>query len=239
MATEADPTVSRRRRSRLLTPFRVLLARPQLFVASAVGIACGLLLPHELRPVTRAVIGWNVGVVAYFCLIAILMSRSTHETIRERAKMLDEGRGVMLVLATAAACAAFGAIIVELGAVKQAESAAKFAIIGLTIVTVINSWMFLHLTFAFHYAHEFYADEERTPEDPWDTRGGLVFPGTTNPQYVDFMYFSFIIGVACQTADVATSSATMRATALAHGVIAFFYNTTILALMVNIASQFV
>ena len=90
-----------------------------------------------------------------------------------------------------------------------------------------------------HYAHEYYFERETSPERAPQLRGGLMFPGTEQPTYVDFLYFAYVIGVACQTADVSTSSAAMRAVALVQGVLAFFFNTAILALTVNIAASFV
>jgi len=239
MQPDAPTARPRHRRSLFLAPFRIAGARPQLTVSIFVGVVLGMLLPPDLRPVTRAVIGWNGGLIAYFVLVAILMSQSSHAAIRRRAGRLDEGRLAILVLTTACACASFGAIVAELGPVKTMQGAAKTATIALTIFTVLNSWFFLHLSFAFHYAHEFYSGAHEATAGSDAIRGGLKFPQTPEPQYLDFLYFSYIIGVACQTADVEICSRRMRVVALAHGVVAFFFNTTILALMVNIASQFV
>ncbi len=228
-----------RHRSRWLVPFRVIRARPRLFICALLGVAAGLLLPSDIRPITRALISWNIGVLLYLIASARLMINSTHETIRRHARYQDEGRTVILFLTVAIACASMGAIIAELGPVKNMSGWPKAIQLGLTILTVLNSWLFLHLTFTFHYAHEYYLECARSPDMKAEKRGGLMFPGTETPQYIDFLYFSYVIGVACQTADVETTSPTMRAVALVHGVLAFFYNTTILALMVNISSGFI
>jgi uncharacterized membrane protein len=132
-----------------------------------------------------------------------------------------------------------GAIVAELGPVKTLEGWSKAAHLGLAILTVVDSWLFIHLTFALHYAHEYYFERATSPDREPQLRGGLVFPGTEQPTYIDFLYFAYVIGVACQTADVSTSSAAMRAVALAQGVLAFFFNTAVLALTVNIAAGFV
>lgn len=230
---------SPRRRSRWLTPFRVIRARPRLFVCALVGIVAGVVLPTDMRVVTRALIAWDVAVLFYIALSARLMASSTQETIRRHARFQDEGRMVILFLTAAVACASMGAIIAELGPVKNLTGWPKAIHLGLTILTLLNSWLFMHLTFAFHYAHEYYLERATSPAKKAEQRGGLMFPGTETPQYIDFLYFSYVIGVACQTADVETTSPTMRAVALVHGVLAFFYNTTILALMVNISSGFI
>lgn len=230
---------ARLRRWRVFAPFRVLRARPQLLASIALGVAIAWLLPAGMNPAPRALIAWNGAVLFYFVLAAVLHADATQESIRQGAKLLDEGRAAILLLTTGATIASFAAIAMQLGDVKDAHGWEKAIGLGLTFLTVFNSWTLLHLSFGFHYAHEYYTEEEQEPFQPPQARGGLHFPNTENPQYLDFMYYSFVIGVAMQTADVETCSSTMRAITLLHGVIAFFFNTTIIALMVNIASQFV
>jgi len=189
--------------------------------------------------VARGLVGWNAAVLLYLIASTRIIIRSTHESIRRRAVSTDEGRGAVLFLTAAASCVAIGAIIAELGQSKDLFEDERAAHIALAVTTVLSSWAFMHLIFAFHYAHEFYSEAAAAPTAAATGRGGLHFPNTAAPQYIDFLYFSYVIGVACQTADVEICSRTMRAVALAHGVVAFFFNTTILALMVNISSQFV
>ncbi|WP_363346882.1 DUF1345 domain-containing protein [Methylocystis echinoides] len=241
-----------KRRSQLLAPLRVLRAHYRLAVCGVAGVVIGWALPAtidrtalafewipmELSAVTRGLIGWNAAVVMYLFAAARIIMRSTHASIRRRAILSDEGRTAVLLLTGTATFVAIGAILAELGQSKNIFEDEKIAHIGLAIVTVFSSWAFMHLIFAFHYAHEFYSDAAAAPRAA-TTRGGLRFPSTQTPQYIDFLYFSYVIGVACQTADVEICSRSMRAVALVHGVVAFFFNTTILALMVNISSQFV
>jgi uncharacterized membrane protein len=230
----------------LLIPWRVLVAHYRLALCGALGAAAGLALPDlstapftalpptgEITPVTRSLFGWNVAVLLYLYAAARIVAHATRDSIRLRARETDEGRGAVLFLTATATFAALGALIAELGHAKNLFPDEKTAHIALAVTTVFTSWAFMHLIFAFHYAHEFYS------ADNGDARGGLRFPGTPEPQYPDFLYFSYVIGVACQTADVELTTQEMRKVALAHGVVAFFFNTTILALMVNIASQFV
>src|SRR5262249_59324604 len=99
-----------------------------------------------------------------------------------------------------------------------------------SIVTILCSWFLVHTAFALHYAHEFYESAPRSKDR------SLTFPGKAEPDYVDFLYFAFVLGTTSQTSDVAICSSAMRRLALAHGVIAFFFNTTLLALAVNIAA---
>jgi uncharacterized membrane protein len=237
--TGEPPLHVRRRRSPLLAPFRIIRARPRLLACGLIGIGVGFALPVHMRDVTRALIAWNVAVSFYLALSAHLIFGATHETIRRRARFLDEGRSAILFLATITACASIGAIVAELGPVKSMSGWPKAGHLTLTIATVVQSWMFMHLTFAFHYAHEYYLERQAAPERRADERGGLNFPGTPLPQYIDFLYFSYVIGVACATADVSTTSPQMRGVALVQSVLAFFYNLAILGLTVNIGSGFV
>jgi uncharacterized membrane protein len=240
MTDEAEFHALLARRARWPALFRIVHARPRLFLCAVAGIALGFALPMHMRDATRALIGWNVTVLLYLALTARMIARANPASIRRNAKFQDEGRGVILFMAALTACASFGAIVAELGPVKSMEGWTKSAHLGLTFLTLVDSWLFIHLIFALHYAHEYYLERRAAGETaPAEARGGLIFPGGAAPHYIDFIYFSFVIGVACQTADVSTASPTMRALALAQGTLAFFYNLAILGLTVNIASGFV
>lgn len=252
MAETRHPSTPRRRRP-VPKFFRALCGHRRLLVCGLLGVIVGVALPDqigqpprelsylpiELSATARGLIAWNVAVSLYLWLAARHIARSTHGTIRKDARRADEGRVVALGLATAASCVALGAIVWELGPVKAMTGWEKSAHLMLAIATVLNSWLFMHLTFAFHYAHEYYLERQSAHDKKREERGGLVFPGTATPQYVDFLYFAYVIGVASQTADVSTASPEMRFLALVHGVLSFFFNTSILALTVNIASGFV
>ena len=227
------------RRSPLLAPFRILRAHPQLALSAAIGLGALAILPPALRPSTRLLIGWNIGLIAYFILVASQISRASHQAIRRRAQSLDEGRAMILMISVLVATASFGAIIYELGAVRELQGSDKYWGTGLTLLTVVTSWLFLHLTFALHYAHDFYFAD--IPNHDPHTRGvrGLDFPGVHNPDYLDFIYFSCAIGVSFATSDVNVTRSNFRAMVLIHSVISFFFNSFILALMVNMGSNLI
>jgi uncharacterized membrane protein len=102
--------------------------------------------------------------------------------------------------------------------------------LALAAATIVLSWAAIHTTFALHYAHEYYRGGEV---------GGLAFPGDgeQQPDYWDFVYFSFVIGMTAQVSDVGITDRMIRRTAIAHGVVSFIFNTALLALMVNIAAS--
>ena len=138
---------------------------------------------------------------------------------------------LVLFLALAAVIFSLVTVTCELVAVKEMTPDQKPFHIGLVAFTILSSWLFIHTIYALHYAHEYY------DKAPNGHAAGLIFPDTKLPDYADFLYFSFIIGTSAQTADVNISSRSMRRVSLFHCVLAFFFNTTILALTINIASS--
>jgi uncharacterized membrane protein len=215
---------------------RAFVIRPRLLVGIAVGVAIGLATPVDWRLTTRLLFAWNGGVLLYIALTITMMIRDDLDRMRRRVSVEDEGRFVILALCIFVTVASIAAIVAQLAATKDLSGAQKALHIVLAGMTIATGWTFIHLTFALHYAQEYASEHRRRPEVDDKLRGGLQFPDTTTPDYSDFLYFSFIIGVACQTADVAISSPMMRRIALAHGVMSFVYNTMIVALMINIAA---
>ena len=135
----------------------------------------------------------------------------------------------MIILAAAFSVAAVG---VELSTAKGAHGLEKAWRVALAFGTVAASWFMVHLIFALHYAHEYYAPEE--PPVAGKVAGGLSFPGGEAPDYWDFLHFSTVIGVAAQTADIAFTSKPLRRIGTIHGIVAFTFNTVVLALTINL-----
>jgi uncharacterized membrane protein len=211
----------------------VIKARPRLTTATVVGFACLLVLPAHLPASTRGLLAWDVGVGLYLGLAWTMMLRSDLERMRWRAKVQDDGAVVILTLTVLAAIASLGAILVELFNVSDLPSHEARLRLAVVVITIVFSWSFIHTAFALHYAHEFYDD------DPKCAHPCLDFPGNEQPNYIDFLYFAFVIGMTSQTADVSMASRQMRRLGLMHGVISFFFNTTLLAVTINIAAGLV
>jgi uncharacterized membrane protein len=212
----------------VVSPLRVIRARPRLFSSAALGlvVAAGLAVTTTCRLETRALVGWDVGVAVYLVLAFHMMAVSHVNHIRRRAAMQDEGQLAILATTIAAPLASLGAIIAELVATDRSRGG-----LVLAIVTIVLSWAFIHTTFSLHYAHEFYGDSGAGG-------GGLAFPGgEETPDYWDFVYFSFVIGMTSQVSDVGVTTKQIRRTVAIHGVVAFLFNTAILALTVNIAAS--
>jgi uncharacterized membrane protein len=211
---------------------RVLRSRPRFWGCLAAGLLTAALIPQTtVQPwVTRAIIGWNVCAVVYLLLAAKMMFWSSHERMRRRAVLQDDGKFLVLVLVVSAALMCVWAIVAELSMVKDLTGELRRSHVALAALTLVSSWAFTQVTFALHYAHDFYVSVAR------GQAGGLDFPGTHAPDYADFLYFAIVIGTSAQTADVSFSNRSMRRTGTLHCVLAFFFNTTLLALTINIAS---
>lgn len=214
---------------------RTLRHRPRLLASALVGVLVVWALPQVLptRDVTRWLIGWNAGAWTYLLLAGVMMARSSPERMRRRALTQDDGAAAILTLVVLAALAGLGAIVAELGVARDEQGLSRHLHIGLAALTVVSSWAFTQLMFALHYAHEFYLAQQR------GQAGGLLFPDTNQPGYLDFVYAAAIIGTSAQTADVSFNSASMRRVGLVHSVLAFLFNTTLLALTVNVGSNLI
>jgi len=211
-----------------LRVWRSLRARPRLFGGFAVTLAVALLLPASLPLSTRALVGWDCGTLVYLAATLRMMLVADTGDIRVHAQGQDEGRAAILLLTSLAIAVSFGAIAAELhGMGDDKVSGWRLALAGLTILL---SWTMTQVVMAVHYAGEYYGDPA--------AEGGMAFPGDdAEPDYPDFLYFAFTMGAAAQTSDVAVTTRGMRALVLAHTILAFLFNTTILALAVNVGAS--
>lgn len=218
------------RRNRLI---RLFQARPRLIIVSALAIAVGWFLPQTVTAhlVTRCLIGWNTGTCLYVLLATEMMTRSSQQNMRHRALLQDDGKWVLLILVMITSLASLVAIAAELAVVKDLHGVSRLAHIALAGLTVVSSWAFIQVMFALHYAHDFYAQRHH------GMPVGLQFPEDDNPDYGDFFYFAAVIGTSGQTADVSFTTKAMRRTGTLHCILAYLFNTTVLALLINIGAS--
>jgi uncharacterized membrane protein len=198
----------------------------RLLLSSGFGATVALtLIALPWRLSTRIIVGWDAGVALYLALVYLVMAHGSIAEIRRRAAINDEGAIALLVLTAAAALASLVAVLAELG-----HSPGPYQI-ALSIATILLSWTFMHTMFALHYLHEFYG------QGADDRLGGLVFPGSEDPDYGDFLYYSLVVAMTAQVSDIQITSKTIRRLTTLHGAISFFFNATVLALTVNIVSS--
>ena len=226
---ETQAAAAARRHARLWPALR---ARPALLGCVLAGIAFyavgSTLLP--LQNAAMILIAWNAASLIYMGLAWRRMRRVAVDEIRTRSVAQDEGRMTILALVVFGAAAVLLAVGSQLGQVKQFHGAERAAHLSLALLTIVTTWLFTQVLFALHYAHDFYMARHRQRPDP------LEFPGTPDPDYGDFFYFSCIIGTSAQTADVSFTDSSMRRIGTLHCVVAFFFNATLLALTINVAA---
>lgn len=213
-------------------PLRLLRAHPRLLLAILFGVLLARLAPwfSPMPPLTAFLVGWNGGACLYLLLAAHMMRQSDDDKIHRHAQVQDEGRHVLLLLVVLSALVCLLAIVVELSLARSLGGVQRLGPIALSGLTIVTSWLFTQTMFALHYAHSYFlARHRRQPP-------GLDFPGQETPNYSDFFYFSVVIGTSAQTADVALSSRAMRRIGTLHCMLSFAFNTTVLALMINIAA---
>jgi uncharacterized membrane protein len=207
----------------------IRVGRAHVRLAACVLLGLVVMLVVPAAPITRMLIGWDVGALAYLAAAAVVMVRcGSTAQMRRNAAAQDEGAFAILILTTVAALASLGAIFTELAVIAR-DNPRYGQYAALAITTVALSWAFIHTIFALHYAHEFYGAGER--------KNGLRFPEDNHPDYWDFIYFSFVIGMTFQVSDVAVTHKSVRRTVVAHGALSFLFVTAILAMTVNIAAH--
>ena len=208
---------------------RFITGRRRLVLSFAAGLVLLALMSADLRLTTRLILAWDLTAALYVSSTLWMISRSTVKTCHDRAALYDEGDWVILLLIVASSAASFVCIAVELPVLKSPRHSVWLGI-AITALTVALSWTFTHVVFTLHYANVYYRPDDDGP-------GGLKFPGDREPDYRDFLYYSFVIGCAAQTGDVGTVSRAMRHLTLLHGVVAFSFNTAILALTINVGAS--
>jgi uncharacterized membrane protein len=158
------------------------------------------------------------------------------EGIKREAGIERESRIVVLVVVIFGSIFTMLALFVQLMAIKGEHGMDRTLSIGLSVLTILLSWLLIHTVFAVYYAHEFHSEAKGGSRG---RGGGLKFPDDSTPDYLDFLYFSFVVGTTAQTSDVEVNSRAMRRVVMLHGILSFFFNTAVIALAVNLAAQLV
>mgnify|MGYP003704731081 CR=1 FL=1 len=206
-------------------------SRPYFFITFLITFAVYAVLGLSTDWVwsTKLLFGWNIAIMIYLVLTMKTLWATHQIHILKRAQQQDASKWIILLLVIFALVMCFIAIVVELSHMPS-NVMFKFGHLSLAILTIIFAWLFMHTVFAIHYAHDFYLAVAKHQD------GGLDFPKTPEPTYPEFLYFSYVIGTSAQTADVSFTNSTLRMTGLAHGMLAFFFNTVLIALTINIGS---
>ncbi len=207
---------------------KLLRNHPRVWISAAVGAAVFFLFPIRASTISRVLVSWNCGVDLFLILIYFWMKNLSAEQICSRYIEEDETAPFILAVVTVAALLSMVAIVEQLATVRQVSGAARVAHVALAALTLINSWLLVPTMFTTCYADMFYS----APED----ERPLMFPKTPMPVFWDFAYFSFTIAAACQTADVSTTQRSIRKVVIAHTLVSFFFNASILGFAINVTA---
>jgi uncharacterized membrane protein len=214
---------------------RSLVLRPRLYISSTLGACVLYILPTDWPGMVRLTVAWDVGAIAYLAATFRLMHASTPQTVRKRSAVHDESRVVILAVVLLAIASSFGAITALIGDARSAPGHVKGLYLALAAGTIVLSWTLTQIMFTLHYAHDYYRPDPRSAE----AMLGLEFAGGDSPDYWDFFYFAVSIGAASQTSDTLIKSKASRRLVTLHAIISFFFNTSVLALAINLAASLI
>jgi uncharacterized membrane protein len=200
----------------------------KLLTSIVVAVLLFFLLPGIWGLLPRVLSSWNVGVTLFLVWVFLWMRNCSAEQLYVHYKEEDESAFVILVTVSCAALLSLVAIVALLSTVRQVSGFERAMHVTLAAATVMSSWLLVPTIFTLHYTDEYYSasDDDRP----------LLFPQTRRPVFWDFVYFSFTISAACQTADVSTANTAIRKVVLAHSLIAFVFNASILGFAINVSA---
>lgn len=210
-------------------------ARHRVGFSVAVGLLTFLLVHGHVRFWTASIVAWDTFAASVLVLAWTMIILSPATELRRRAQAQDLGRTVIFIFAVSAACTSLVGVGFVLHTNKVNPQPHASLHLALALFAVALAWSLTHTVFGLRYAHTFYGDSD-DPNAKEHVRG-LEFPGETNPTYIDFAYFSFVIGMTFQVSDVQITSRDIRQLVLLHSILSFAFNTVILALALNTASS--
>lgn len=198
----------------------------RLLIALGTALITYVAVFHKLDLPVRLTSVWVSFALTMLLLMWISIVNTHPRELLRLSRIQDSSRTLIMGFVVSAAVASLFAVIALLDSMSKANRATHIA---LAMLAVSSAWGLVHTVFTLRYAHLYYGDSRKQTKPP----GGLDFPHETEPDYLDFAYFSFVIGMTSQTSDVAIGSKRMRRTALVHGVLAFGFNAIIIALTIS------
>lgn len=205
---------------------------PRRLGIAALAAAVALGLSRQAGLHTALLVSWDVGTFSYLGLAWLLVTFSDARETRDHVQEQDQSGYLIFLFILVAACAGMVAIGFLVGPLKDLSFWPKTLRLTLSVVALVGAWLMIHTVFAFHYARTYYGGGPgRTPIE------GLVFPGNHSPDYLDFIYYSLVVGMTSQVSDVVITSRTLRHITMLHAILSFIFNIAVLALAINIIAS--
>jgi uncharacterized membrane protein len=183
---------------------------------------------------THVMIGWDTFSVCMLAMSWITFFMTTSKQIRQQARVQDQSSSIIFIVVLVSTLASILAVLLLLVTKHDGNHGMNWRLI-IAIAGMIFSWFLIHTIFTLRYAHIYYGDH---PTKPNTHSGGLKFPDDSTPEYIDFAYFSFVLGMTFQVSDVEITSKRFRKLALLHGLVSFAFNTIMIALTINVIAGY-
>ncbi|MDQ6902020.1 MAG: DUF1345 domain-containing protein [Bacteroidota bacterium] len=215
--------------------FEKLHSVAKLFICLGIAVIIYFVIKIEhLDLLTHVMIGWDTFSICMIIMSWITFRITTSEQIREQSGVQDSSRTLIFIIILISTCASFLAVSL-LMVTKQEPKNPETLHLVVAIAGMILSWFLIHTIFTLRYAHIFYGDDLKNPKVH---AGGLEFPDDKKPDYFDFAYFAFVLGMTFQVSDVQITSKRLRRLAMWHGLLSFGFNTIMIALTINLIAGF-
>ena len=215
----------------LIPAFEKINSVQRLLICLAIAVAVYFIVEvKNIDVLTHVMIGWDTFSVCMIVMTWITFFITTAKQIRIQSKVQDPNRSIIFIIILICTLASFLTVLLLILTKKDGEHGASWRM-PIAVAGMLFSWILIHTSFTLRYAHIFYGDHKSNPNTH---AGGLEFPGDELPDYLDFAYFSFVLGMTFQVSDVQITSKRFRRLALLHGLISFIFDTTMIALTINI-----
>jgi uncharacterized membrane protein len=214
-------------RSKIVGYLEGLAATSRVAVSAALGVVAGVVAAFFTLGAAAALIGWDVAVISYLLGVWLTIGRLEPEETERRATRLDPSRGVADTIVVSAGVAILAAVALALVRAGSAHGATKAYLLAIGLVSVVFSWLAVHTVFTLVYARLYYAEEP----------GGIDFNEPDRPDYLDFAYLAFTIGMTFQVSDTNLTAKVVRRAALRHALISYLFGAVIVALVINIVAS--
>lgn len=188
----------------------------------------------SIDSLSHFMIGWDTFSLCMIVMSCVTFGITNSNQIRAQAKIQDSSRSLIFVIVLIATLASFLAVLLLIVSKKEGNDGFEYKI-PIAIAGMVLSWFLIHTIFTLRYAHIYYGDHETKKNTH---AGGLDFPGDDRPEYLDFAYYSFVLGMTFQVSDVQITSKRFRRLALLHGLLSFGFNTVMIALTINLIAGF-
>ncbi|MEO6134584.1 MAG: DUF1345 domain-containing protein [Ginsengibacter sp.] len=206
----------------------------KLLISLSIGVIVYFLFTiKEMNPLTHFMLGWNTFSLCMIVLSLITFSITKAQQIRTQAKKQDPNRSVIFAIIIVATLASFLAVLLLILSKKDSPQHSAWET-PVAIAGMLLSWFLIHTIFTLRYAHIYYSNHQTKSNTH---AGGLEFPDDEKPEYFDFAYFSFVLGMTFQVSDVQITSKRLRKLALLHGLLSFIFNTIMIALTINLIAN--